>query len=69
MSNVTQTPHESSPQSAVKDGIDTRPVLVRRPAVSPEQLMPYGEAAKAIFVKANGLAAYNRGIRFVRRAD
>lgn len=28
-----------------------------------EQLMPYGKAAKAIFVKANGLAAYYRATR------
>jgi hypothetical protein len=25
-----------------------------------EQLMPYGAVAKAIFIKANGLAAYNK---------
>jgi hypothetical protein len=34
-----------------------------------EGLMPYGLAAKAIFVKANGLPAYERSIRFVRHAD
>ncbi|MBI5108950.1 MAG: hypothetical protein HZA62_09390 [Rhodocyclales bacterium] len=37
--------------------------------VAPEALMPYGEAAKAIFVKANGLPAYRKSIKFVRRAD
>ncbi len=36
---------------------------------TPEALMPYGEAAKAIFVKANGLPAYRKSIKFVRRAD
>lgn len=33
--------------------------LERANAVS-EQLMPYGAVAKAIFVRANGLAAYNK---------
>jgi hypothetical protein len=32
-------------------------------AAAPEQLMPYGAAAKAIFVKANGLQAYNEAVR------
>jgi hypothetical protein len=31
----------------------------------PEHLMPYGAAAKAIFIKANGPVAY----KFARRAD
>lgn len=30
-----------------------------QPLCGPEYLMPYGAAAKAIFVKANGLPAYN----------
>lgn len=28
-----------------------------------ERLMPYGEVAKAIFIKANGLPAYNKAYR------
>lgn len=36
---------------------------------APEALMPYGAAAKAIFVEANGLPAYRKSIKFVRRAD
>lgn len=28
-----------------------------------EQLMPYGAAAKAIYVRANGLSAYNKAYR------
>ncbi|MFN0160665.1 MAG: hypothetical protein ACKVQQ_05500 [Burkholderiales bacterium] len=35
-------------------------------AVFPEQLTPYDEAAKAIFIKANGGTAYERGLRFAR---
>lgn len=34
-----------------------------------ERLMPFGAAAKAIFVKANGLPAYHRSLRYARRAD
>ncbi len=35
---------------------------------APEHLMPYGAAAKAIFIRANGLTAYNRRFRYGRRA-
>jgi hypothetical protein len=42
----------------------TQPMKITEPHfAAPEQLMPYGEAAKAIFVKANGLPAYNEEIR------
>lgn len=34
---------------------------ISEPAITTsEQLMPYGAAAKAIFIKANGLTAYNK---------
>jgi len=69
MNDVIQDPDEIPPQSVVKDGIDIHPILVEPSLVSPEQLLPYGEAAKAIFIRANGVTAYNREIRFVRRAD
>lgn len=36
---------------------------------APEHLMPFGAAAKAIFVKANGLPAYRKSIRSVRCAE
>lgn len=69
MDNVTQTSDESPLQSTAKDGSDIGLIVAEQSMAIPEQLMPYGEAAKAIFIKANGVAAYNRGIRFVRRAD
>ena len=69
MNNATQIPDESSLQTTAKDGSDIGLIVAERPMLPPEQLMPYGEAAKAIFVKANGEIAYNRGIRFARRAD
>lgn len=34
-----------------------------------ESLMPFGAAAKAIFVKANGFPAYRKSIRSLRRDD
>lgn len=56
MNSVIQAPNAGSPQSAVKGGIDIRPVLLEQASVSPEQLIPYGEAAKAIFMRVNGVA-------------
>ncbi|CAG0970043.1 hypothetical protein RHDC4_01219 [Rhodocyclaceae bacterium] len=50
-------------------GNDILPMMSDLPMDSPEQLMPYGTVAKAIFVKANGLAAYNRGMQVRRYAD
>jgi hypothetical protein len=36
-----------------------KPIVIPRPATGDDEfLMPYGKAAKAIFVKANGLAAF-----------
>ncbi|MBK8759007.1 MAG: hypothetical protein IPM03_00905 [Sulfuritalea sp.] len=50
--------------------ITTSPLpLVDQPGTEAEKLMPFGAAAKAIFVKANGLPAYRKSIRFARRAD
>ena len=43
--------------------------LAAEPGPETETLMPFGAAAKAIFVKANGLPAYRKSIRFARRAD
>ncbi|MBU0750662.1 MAG: hypothetical protein KJ787_01435 [Gammaproteobacteria bacterium] len=69
MNNVPQTPGESRLQSTAIDESQLGLMVAEQSMVAPEQLMPYGEAAKAIFIKANGVTAYNRGIRFVRRAD
>jgi hypothetical protein len=69
MNNVPQTPGESPLQSIAIDESEFGLMVAEQSMVAPEQLMPYGEAAKAIFIKANGVTAYNRGIRFVRRAD
>lgn len=40
-----------------------------QPLCGPEYLMPYGAAAKAIFVKANGLPAYNLAMLPGRSVD
>lgn len=39
---------------------NSRPIAARRPGAAPtlETLMPYEAAAKAIFIRANGAAAY-----------
>lgn len=69
MKNVTPALNESPSSVGSKDGIDTHRIFAEQSLDSTEQLLPFGEAAKAIFIKANGVTAYNRGIRFVRRAD
>lgn len=47
---------------------DSLPAPGAQDAVAVEHLMPYGMVAKAIFVKANGLPAYQKA-RFARRSD
>lgn len=46
--------------SLTPTGIDTeKPVAMPQPSpADEEQFLPFGKAAKAIFVKANGLPAY-----------
>lgn len=63
------TPATVSPPSQVTE-IATGPHPVAAEGTDEEEgLMPFGAAAKAIFVKANGLTAYRKSIRFLRRAD
>ncbi len=69
MHNVPQTPGESPLQSMAINESEFGLMVAEQSVFAPEQLTPYGEAVKAIFIKANGVAAYNRVIRFVRRAD
>lgn len=49
-------------------GVPIRPAVRWRPASIPQGLMPYEAAAKAIYVKANGLAAYYRTTGIARYA-
>ena len=44
----------------VAAGSEPVPAIRWRPAAVPKHLMPYGAAAKAIFIRANGRAAYYR---------
>jgi hypothetical protein len=65
-----KTPTPAAPDTitrAVEDAM--APQGIRwRPAVLGENLPPYEAAAKAIFVKANGLAAYYRTTGIARYA-
>lgn len=69
MSNLTQTQEENPLQLTEKSGADIGQIPAQQSTVFPEQLMPYGEAAKAIFIKANGATSYSRGIRVVRHSE
>jgi hypothetical protein len=50
-------------------GSDAAETGVREVIDAPEHLMPYSAAAKAIFIKANGLQAYNTTMRYRRRTE
>ncbi len=69
MNITTPIPAEPSIHSVAIYGCNTLMGIAEPSVADSEQLMPYGAAVKAIFVKANGLPAYNRQIRFARRAD
>lgn len=69
MNKTTPLPEQTSLHPTAIFGNDILPMMSDLPMDSPEQLMPYGTVAKAIFVKANGLAAYNRGMQVRRYAD
>ncbi len=63
MNTTTQTPAERPIHSVVIYGSTTLMGIAEPSVAVPEELMPYGAAAKAIFVKANGLQAYNEAVR------
>lgn len=63
MDNTTQTPAEKFIHSVAIYGSSTLMGIAEPSAAAPELLMPYGAAAKAIFVKANGMQAYNDAVR------
>lgn len=48
--------------AAVAAGPERAPTIRWRPAATPRRLMPYGAAAREIFIRANGRAAYYRSI-------
>lgn len=63
MNHTTQTPAEKSIHSVAMYGSSTLMGIAEPTAAAPERLMPYGAAAKVIFVKANGMQAYNDAVR------
>lgn len=69
MNRTTPIPEETRMPSMPEDAGAIHAPAKEYSDPSHEALMPFGEAAKAIFVKANGLPAYRKSIRFVRRAD
>ncbi|MEW6512706.1 MAG: hypothetical protein AB1443_01750 [Pseudomonadota bacterium] len=61
-------PNPASPFTPTDIGIEN-PVALPQPAVEDEeQFLPFGRAAKAIFVKANGLPAYYKSTGAFRYA-
>lgn len=68
MNTAPPTPDEFIP-IPVAATTDISPPAAEEPVVDAARLMPYETVAKAIFVKANGLEAYDRATRFVRRTD
>lgn len=54
---IPQNPKITLAAAATKEA--TPPTSAEIPSAEVEYLMPYGAAAKAIFIKANGQAAYN----------
>ena len=63
------TPATFSPTSRVTEiATGAHPVAAEGIIDEAERLMPFGAAAKAIFVKANGLPAYRKSIRSLWRA-
>lgn len=63
------TPATVSPPSQVSEVATGAHPVAADGTDEAKSLTPFGAAAKAIFVKANGLPAYRKSIRFVRRAD
>lgn len=61
-------PNPASPYTPADTGTG-KPVAMPLPATEVEEkFLPFGAAAKAIFVKANGLPAYYKSIRSLRYA-
>jgi hypothetical protein len=71
MNPATQTPDELFPQPVPETGSPLPPPAGGDADADTDaaRLMPYEKAAKAIFVKANGLPAYTRAMRSVCHAD
>lgn len=70
MNKIAPRPEQTSPHPPGIFGNDILPMMSDPTTMdSPEQLMPYGTVAKAIFVKANGLAAYKLGMRVRKYTD
>lgn len=67
---ATKAPTPAAPATVERMADDTimQPGIRWHPATQGEHLAPYEAAAKAIFVKANGLAAYYRTTGIARYA-
>jgi hypothetical protein len=60
-------PNPASPFASLDTGTEI-PVTAALPPAVEEQFLPFGKAAKAIFVEANGLPAYYKSIGSFRYA-
>lgn len=69
MNRITPLPYAGVPRAAAESGRIEFSTIDGQPLCGPEYLMPYGAAAKAIFVKANGLPAYNLAMLPGRSVD
>lgn len=63
MNKASQVPAENSSHAVAKSERIRLKKITEASEATAERLMPYGAAAKAIFVKANGLVAYNQAFR------
>jgi hypothetical protein len=63
MKKTIPTPAKKPIHSVAISGCNTFMGIAEPSVAAPEQLLPYGAAVKAIFVKANGLPAYNKAFR------
>jgi hypothetical protein len=61
-------PNPASPFTPTDKGTEKPVALPQHPPVDEEKLLPFGKAAKAIFVKANGLPAYYKSTGSFRYA-
>ena len=60
-------PNPASPFTLADIGSE-KPAAIALPAAEEEQFLPFGKAAKDIFVKANGLPAYYKSTGSFRYA-
>jgi hypothetical protein len=64
----SREPNPASPFTPTGMGIDNPVALPQHSPADEEKFLPFGKAAKAIFVKANGLPAYYKSTGSFRYA-